>query len=64
MSGWYFKVRPVHHPSVLGEYIAWCAHTPDLRDGPLEVDLAEEVYSQFGSSAEDALAKLKAEVLS
>jgi hypothetical protein len=57
---WHFRARLARNGS---EFIAWCARTPELRNGPLEVDLSEEVYFEFGSTAEEAIAKLKREVL-
>jgi hypothetical protein len=44
------------------EFIAWCAKTEDLGNGPLEVDFAHECHFEFGATADEALAKLKAQV--
>jgi hypothetical protein len=58
---WYFKVRPsrAKAPKESIEFLAWCARTPVLGDGPLDVDPAEEVYFQFGDTPECALHRLK-----
>lgn len=55
---WFFRVRRCGH----GEpgFVAWCAKTPDLRDGPLEVDWNEEVHFEFGATEREAISRLKA----
>lgn len=58
--GWHFKARP----SIRGGFIAWCARTPDLGNGPLDVDWSMDVRFAFGETAEEALAAVKREVLS
>lgn len=58
---WHFKVRQMRDGS--GQYLAWCARTPDLHEGPLEISLTEEVHFEFGATEQAALQKLKAEVL-
>ena len=65
LGEWYFKVRPSR--AGMGSdkaFLAWCAKTPYLSDGPISVQLwGEEVYSTFGRTADEALSKLKREVL-
>lgn len=58
---WHFKVRPSRTRP--GEFVAWCAKTEDLGDGPLDIDPSEDVYFEFGKSADEAMTKLRAEVL-
>jgi hypothetical protein len=60
MSEWRFKVRPTRYGQ---EWLAWCAKTDNLGDGPLSVDFGLDCHFEFGSTAEDALSKLKREVL-
>lgn len=60
-GGWFFEVRPTRN--VVG-YIAWCAKTNKLGDGPLDVAFNEEVHFAFGSTAQAALGELKREVFS
>lgn len=55
---WHFKVTPCRG----GKFMAWCAQTPVLGNGPLDVAPAEEVYFQFGDTPEYALYRLKAEL--
>lgn len=43
-------------------YLAWCAKTPYLGDGPLDVDMAIETHFVFADTEDDALRKLRAEV--
>jgi hypothetical protein len=60
MSEWRFKARKTRDDR---EWLAWCAKTDDLGDGPLLVDLSLDCHFEFGSTEEDALSKLKREVL-
>jgi hypothetical protein len=60
MDPWYFKVRRCCFSNM---FIAWCAHTPDLQNGPLEIDPDQDVHFEFGWTAKEALFKLKCEVL-
>jgi hypothetical protein len=62
MDEWNFKVRMARNRGKI-QFLAWCARTPDLRDGPLEIPLSEEVHFEFADTAEEALSKLKREVL-
>jgi len=57
---WYFKVRKTRTGD---EFIAWCAKTSLLGNGPLQVGLDEDVFCQFGRTEQEALDKLKREVL-
>jgi len=60
MRQWYFKAKRARN----GEgWIAWCAKTPLLGEGPMDVDFSEDVYFEFGESKHEALAKLRREVL-
>lgn len=61
IGNWYFKVRPVRDDP--GNWLAWCARTPNLGNGPLKIDPWEETHFEFGETADAAMAKLKAEVL-
>lgn len=58
---WFFAVRPRNHGA---GFIAWCAKSPHLANGPLQVDLGIEVHVRFGRTEDEALQELKAEVLS
>lgn len=58
---WHFKARPSR--TIKGEFIAWCAKTEELGDGPLDVAFDLEVHFEFGSSEDEALSKLRKEVL-
>jgi len=58
MSDWYFKVKLCDD----GDWLAWAAQTPELGDGPLDVDFSLVVYFAFGDTEEEALAKVKREV--
>jgi hypothetical protein len=56
MTEWHFKSRP----SIRGEFcLAWCAPTPNLGDGPLDVDRAIDCHFEFGRTEEEALARLR-----
>lgn len=58
-QGWYFKTQPI-----IGGGLAWCARTPELRDGPVELlDAGEVVHFEFGATEKIALAALEREVL-
>jgi hypothetical protein len=60
---WHFKVR-LSNAGYGKEYLAWCAHVGvDLRNGPLQIALDEEVHFEFGTTPEEALSKLRREVL-
>jgi hypothetical protein len=67
VGDWYFAVREArnHSPDSPGDrYLAWCAKTPDLGDGPLDVDWSrDDVHAEFAESEDAALTKLKREVL-
>jgi hypothetical protein len=64
-GGWFFAVREARLPPLAGRrYVAWCARTPDLHNGPLEVDWAEDVHFEFADTASEAMSRLKAYVLS
>jgi hypothetical protein len=52
-----FKVASCRRGSK--KFIAWCAKTPVLGNGPLEVAPAEEVYFQYGDTPEYVLYRLK-----
>lgn len=56
---WRFAVRP----SPSGGFIAWCAKVADLGSGPLDIPLDVEVYFAFADSKEEALRRLRREVL-
>lgn len=60
IGDWHFKARPARLHS---GFLAWCAKTPALGDGPLDVDRDCDVYASFGDTAEAAIAALKREVL-
>ena len=55
---WYYKVKP----TLAGPFVAWCAQTEVLGDGPLQVDPREVVFFRYGPTPEHALAQLKLEV--
>jgi hypothetical protein len=57
---WNFKVRPARG----GGFLAWCARADNLGDGPMDIAAHEEVHFEFGTTADEAMAKLRAEVLS
>lgn len=57
---WYFASRLVRDGQ---EWIAWCAKTTDLGEGPLSVPFDLDCYFEFGATEEDAISKLKREVL-
>lgn len=57
---WHFKVRKTRDGS---QFIAWCAKTPVLGDGPLDVDFNIETFFQFAPTPEEAIMALKREVL-
>ena len=59
---WHFKVRLARHQAGNAKFVAWCARTPDLGDGPLDIDPAEEVHAEFGETEAESLLKLKREV--
>jgi hypothetical protein len=60
---WHFKVKRTRSGSPL-PFLAWCAKTPMLGNSPLDMDFTErEVYFEFGETADEALTKLKKEVL-
>lgn len=58
---WRFAVRACRNGA---GFIAWCAKSDDLANGPLEVDATEEVHFEFGPTADEALGRLKRSVLS
>jgi hypothetical protein len=59
-GGWWFIARPrILAPGSM----AWCAKTPALGANPLDVDIGQDVHFEFGETADEALRKLKAEVL-
>lgn len=58
---WQFRVRRCRNG--LPGFVAWCARTHDLGNGPLDVSAAEETHFEYGPTAEEALGKLKREVL-
>jgi hypothetical protein len=53
-----YKVRSSY--TIAYKFVAWCARTPKLGYGPLDVD--EDVFFAFGETAEFALAGLKSDV--
>jgi len=55
---WRFKARRTSAVSG-GGWMAWCAKTDDLKNGPLEIDDSIEVHFEFGATEEEALSKLK-----
>lgn len=57
---WYFAAQRCREG--LG-FVAWCAKTPMLGTGPLEVAFDKEVHFEFAPTAEAAIAALKLEVL-
>ncbi len=64
VGNWYFRARVT---SMGGEWtgLAWCAQTPDLGNGPLDIDYSrEDVHFEFGETPEDALRRLKTKVFS
>jgi hypothetical protein len=65
-SEWRFKVKRSKFDALIPrhQFIAWCAKTDELGDGPMDVDFSLEVHFEFGATAEDALRKLKQEVCS
>lgn len=64
IGDWRFAVRKTIRGIPSHAWIAWCAKgIDDLGGGPLDIPLDVEVYSQFGASRDEAVAKLKAEVL-
>ena len=56
---WNFAVRKMNHAP---GYVAWCAKTKELGNGPLEVEWGLEVHVEIADTADGALAKLKREV--
>lgn len=60
LGEWYFECREA---KIIEGFLAWCAKTPDLGEGPLDVPFELTVYFEFGSTAEEALKKLKRQVL-
>lgn len=59
---WYFAVKPCEHPD-LPNYLAWCSQQPLVADHPLREPEDREIYFEFGRTKEEAIARLKAEVL-
>lgn len=59
---WYFKVKKTR-PGSMGRYLAWCARTPHLGEGPLDVPFEFETHAEFADTSEEALEKLRREVL-
>jgi hypothetical protein len=57
---WFFKVRECTHSE---QFIAWCAKTAYLGNSPMDIPAHEEVHFDFGATPEEALSKLKREVL-
>jgi hypothetical protein len=62
---WYYAVRKTRHGPWPADsaYLAWCAHIPELGDGPLEVSRSQEVHAEFGATPDDAVAKLRRSLL-
>lgn len=54
-DGWHYKVRPTRTGHL---YLAWCAKTVDLKDGPLDIPRHIEVHAEFGDSADEAVTAL------
>jgi hypothetical protein len=57
---WFFAARPTRCGD---RYLAWCAKTAELGDGPMAIPASEEVHFEFGWSADEALEKLYKELL-
>lgn len=55
---WYARVRRTSG----GEWMAWCAPTPDLGRGPLDVAFDKAVHFEFAPTPWEALVKLRSEV--
>lgn len=58
---WRFAVVETDLPN---QFIAWCAQSDDLGNGPLDIPFDIDVHFEFASSEDEAIRKLKAEVLS
>jgi hypothetical protein len=57
---WHFKAKPLRDG---GGFMGWCARTPDLGEGPMSIDFAEEVvHFEFGKTEDDVIGKLRREV--
>lgn len=59
---WFFAVRPMR--SDPGTFVAWAAQTRQLGEGPLFVDPRLSVYFEFGTTANEAVNKLKRDLAS
>lgn len=58
---WFFRVRPSRgDPS---RFLAWCAKTPDLGNDPMLLAFGLTVHAEFADTPEEAMTKLKREVL-
>jgi hypothetical protein len=62
---WYFRARECRNGTWANDkkYIGWCAQTPFLGNGPIDIGFDYDVRFQFGSSENEVLGRLKAEVL-
>lgn len=60
INGWWFTARPCTRTA---GWLSWCAKTPRLGSGPMDVDPSQDVHFEFAATAGEALRKLKAEVL-
>lgn len=63
-ADWFFAVRPTRNlKSPREKFMAWCARTPLLGDGPLDISIYDDVHVEFGPSADAALKKLQRSLL-
>lgn len=58
-NGWYFRVTRSKNKN----WIAWCAKDPIFAHSPLWESASTKVWFEYGQTKEEAIAKLKAEVL-
>ena len=57
MSEWHFKTRACQQTP---GWLAWCARTAELGNGPMDVHPRHDVHFKFGETEEEALQKLRA----
>jgi hypothetical protein len=60
LRGWYFRVRRCRQSA---GFIAWCAKSEHLGDGPMDVPSNMECHFEFAATAEGALTRLQAEIM-
>lgn len=61
---WYFKARRLRgrQPIARCQFIAWCARTPNLGSGPLDISAQFDTYVKFGETQGEAIEKLHREI--